>query len=69
MFKKINRLIPIFDRYNNNFTRFLINNDLYKFINNKVYNEVKVQPRLTRSPKIPYKYQWESRDFYRKNAK
>ena len=68
MFKKINRLIPIFDRYNNNFTRFLINNDLYKFINNKVYNEVKVQ-RLTRSPKIPYHKQWESRDFYRKNAK
>ena len=68
MFKKINKLMPIFDRYNNNFTRFLINNDLYKFINNKVYNEVKVQ-RLTRSPKIPYHKQWESRDFYRKNAK
>ena len=68
MFKKINRLIPIFDRYNNNLTRFLINNDLYKFINNKVYDEVKVQ-RLTRSPKIPYHKQWESRDFYRKNAK
>ena len=68
MFKKINRLIPIFDRYNNNLTRFLINNDLYKFINNKVYNEVKVQRKI-QSPKIPYKYQWESRDFYRKNAK
>ena len=68
MFKKINRLIPIFDRYNNDFTRFLINNDLYKFINNKVYNEVKLQ-RLTRSQKIPYHKQWESRDFYRKNAK
>ena len=67
MFKKFNRLIPIFDRYNNNFTRFLINNDLYKFINNKVYNEVKVQP--IRNTKIPYKYQWECRDFYRKNAK
>ena len=67
MFKKFNRLIPIFDRYNNNFTRFLINNDLYKFINNKVYNEVKLQP--IRNTKIPYKYQWESRDFYRKNAK
>ena len=66
MFRKL-RLIPIFDRYNNNFTRFLINNDLYKFINNKVYNEVKVQP--IRNTKIPYKYQWESRDFYRKNAK
>ena len=67
MFKKINRLIPIFDRYNNDFTRFLINNDLYKFINNKVYNEVKLQP--IKNTKIPYKYQWESRDFYRKNAK
>ena len=67
MFKKFNRLIPIFDRYNNNLTRFLINNDLYKFINNKVYNEVKLQP--IRNTKIPYKYQWESRDFYRKNAK
>ena len=66
MFGKI-RLIPIFDRYNNNLTRFLINNDLYKFINNKVYNEVKVQP--IKNTKIPYKYQWESRDFYRKNAK
>ena len=69
MFKKINKLMPIFDRYNNNFTRFFINNDLYNFINNKVYNEVKVQQRLTRSPKIPYHKQWESRDFYRKNAK
>ena len=67
MFKKFNRLIPIFDRYNNNLTRFLINNDLYNFINNKVYNEVKVQP--IKNTKIPYKYQWESRDFYRKNAK
>ena len=66
MFGKL-RLIPIFDRYNNNLTRFLINNDLYKFINNKVYNEVKLQP--IRNTKIPYKYQWESRDFYRKNAK
>ena len=66
MFRKL-RLIPIFDRYNNNLTRFLINNDLYKFINNKVYNEVKVQP--IKNTKIPYKYQWESRDFYRKNAK
>ena len=68
MFKKINRLIPIFDRYNNKFTRFFINNDLYKFINNKVYDEVKVQ-RLIHSPKIPYHKQWECRDFYRKNAK
>jgi len=69
MFKKINRLIPIFEKYEcRDFTRFFINNDLYKFINNKVYNEVKVQ-RLTRSPKIPYHKQWESRDFYRKNAK
>ena len=66
MFRKL-RLIPIFDRYNNNLTRFLINNDLYKFINNKVYNEVKVQP--IRNTKIPYHKQWESRDFYRKNAK
>jgi len=66
MFRKL-RLIPIFDRYNNNLTRFFINNDLYNFINNKVYNEVKVQ--TTRNTKIPYKYQWESRDFYRKNAK
>ena len=68
MFKKINKLMPIFDRYNNNFTRFFINNDLYNYINNKVYNEVKV-PRLIQSPKIPYHKQWESRDFYRKNAK
>ena len=68
MFRKINRLIPIFERYEcRDFTRFFINNDLYKFINNKVYEEVKVQ--TTRNTKIPYKYQWESRDFYRKNAK
>ena len=68
MFRKINRLIPIFERYEyRDFTRFFINNDLYNFINNKVYNEVKVQ--TTRNTKIPYKYQWESRDFYRKNAK
>mgnify|MGYP003389369341 CR=1 FL=1 len=61
MFRKINRLIPIFERYEcRDFTRF--------FINNKVYNEVKVQRKI-QSPKIPYHKQWESRDFYRKNAK
>ena len=68
MFRKINRLIPIFERYEcRDFTRFFINNDLYNFINNKVYEEVKVQ--TTRNTKIPYEHQWESRDFYRKNAK
>ena len=60
MFRKINRLIPIFERYEcRDFTRF--------FINNKVYNEVK--SKNTRNTKIPYNKQWESRDFYRKNAK
>jgi len=68
MFRKINRLIPIFERYEcRDFTRFFINNDLYNFINNKVYNEVK--SKNTRNTKIPYNKQWESRDFYRKNAK
>ena len=67
MFRKINRLMPVFEKWD--FNKLFVNKDLYNYINNKVYNEVRVQQRLTRSPKIPYHKQWESRDFYRKNAK
>ena len=67
MFRKINKLIPAFEKWD--FNKLFVNKNLYNYINNKVYNEVRLQQRLIRSPKIPYHKQWESRDFYRKNAK
>ena len=68
MFKKINRLIPIFERYEcRDFTRFFISKDLYEYINNKVYPEIKVQQNNDNI--IPFNEKWEIRDFYKKNGK
>jgi hypothetical protein len=59
------RLIPVFEKWD--FNKLFVNKNLYNFINKRVYPELQVTKK--NNIKIPYKYQWESRDFYKKNAK
>jgi hypothetical protein len=66
MFRKINRLIPVFEKWD--FNKLFVNKDLYNFINKTVYPELQVTKKPIHKT-IPYNKQWESRDFYRKNAK
>jgi len=69
MFRKINRLIPVFEKWEiRDFSKIFVNKDLYKFINKTVYPELQVTKKPIHKT-IPYNKQWESRDFYRKNAK
>ena len=65
MFRKINRLIPVFEKWD--FNKLFVNKNLYNFINKRVYPGLRVTKK--NNIKIPYNSQWESRDFYRKNAK
>ena len=65
MFRKINRLIPGLEKWD--FNKLFVNKNLYNFINKRVYPELQAPKK--NNIKIPYKYQWESRDFYKKNAK
>ena len=68
MFRKINRLIPVFEKWEIRDSKIFVNKDLYKFINKTVYPELQVTKKPIHKT-IPYNKQWESRDFYRKNAK
>mgnify|MGYP003681978503 FL=1 len=63
------RLIPLFEKWEiRDFSKIFVNKDLYKFINKTVYPELQVTKKPIHKT-IPYNKQWESRDFYRKNAK
>ena len=69
MFRKINRLIPLFEKWKiRDFSKIFVNKDLYNFINKSVYPELQVIKAPVHKT-IPYNKQWESRDFYKKNAK
>ena len=59
------RLIPRLEKWD--FNKLFVDKNLYNFINKRVYTELQVTKK--NNIKIPYKYQWESRDFYKKNAK
>ena len=66
MFRKINRLMPVFEKWY--FNKLFVNKNLYNFNNKSVYPELQVIKKPIHKT-IPYHKQWESRDFYRKNAK
>jgi len=68
MFRKINRLIPVFEKWEiRDFTKLFVNKDLYNKVERSVYPKLVI--KKNNNIQIPYKYQWESKDFYRKNAK
>jgi len=68
MFRKINRLIPVFEKWEiRDFTKLFVNKDLYNKVERSVYPKLVI--KKNNNIQIPYKYQWESNDFYRKNAK
>ena len=62
------RLIPVLEKWEiRDFTKLFVNKDLYNKIERTVYPKLVINKN--NNIQIPYKYQWESRDFYRKNAK
>ena len=68
MFRKIERLIPVLERYEfRDFTKIF--NDTYKYLNNELNNMKNPEIHITKinNKKIPYNEQWESKDSYCKN--
>ena len=62
------RLIPVFEKWEiRDFSKLFVNKDLYNKVERSVYPKLVIKKK--NNIQIPYKYQWESMDFYRKNAK
>lgn len=62
------RLIPVFEKCEiRHFSKLFVNKDLYNKVERSVYPKLVI--KKNNNIQIPYKYQWESKDFYRKNAK
>ena len=68
MFRKIERLIPVLEKYEcRDFTKKFV--DTYKYMNNelsKKYPEIHITK--INDKKIPYNEQWETKDSYCKHV-